>query len=281
MEENQNDTQNGSGPKVSIVVTCYNLGGYLQEALDSIAAYANPSEYEVIIVDDGSTDPATIAFLNGLPAEKYRLLRQHNQGLSQARNNGIAIARGPYIVPFDADNRLRPAMIREVIAVLDTHPEVDIVHGDAEYFEGRTGRWVNAPHDFKRMIERNRIDACAGYRRTLWARLGGYDTKMRLGLEDWEFWLRAAVAGARFHYVPEILFDYRVRTGSMLSDTVKRQSEIVEYVFQKPELAFLRSLREHYLELLGKERDPKILTGRDHLRLLLGQIRKRLPFQNH
>lgn len=266
-------------PKVSIVLTCYNLGAYMQEALDSIAQYPVREDYEVIIVDDGSTEPETVAYLDGLSVSEYRLIRQENQGLAQARNNGIAVARGAYIIPFDADNRLRPAMIREVIQVLDTRPEVDIVHGDAEYFEGRTGRWVNQPMAFHRMLERNRIDACAGFRRVLWERLGGYDPNMpAMGLEDWDFWLRAAVAGSQFHYVPEILFDYRVRQVSMLTDTAKKRKTIVEYMFNKRELAFLRDMRTDYLRLLEAERKPPP-TGRQHLRAAWNLLLKRFSLR--
>lgn len=264
-------------PKVSIVLTCYNLGAYLQEALDSIAAYPEKQDYEVIIVDDGSTDPATVELLDHLDPDAYILLRQGNTGLGNARNNGISLAQGAYIIPFDADNRLRPAMIAQTIAVLDSRPDVDIVYGDADYFGERTGRFVMGPHDLKYLLERNRIDACAGYRKTLWDNLGGYDGAMPvMGYEDWDFWLRAAISGAHFHKTQGILFDYRVRSNSMLVGTMKNRDLIIDHMFNKPALQPLRELRPAYLELLRKERNAVVLTGRGHLRMAFNLLRKRL-----
>ncbi|MCO6483498.1 MAG: glycosyltransferase [Flavobacteriales bacterium] len=264
-------------PKVSIVLTCYNLGAYLQEALDSIAAYPEKRDYEVIIVDDGSTDPATVAVLDGLDPAAYVLLRQANMGLGQARNNGISMARGTYIIPFDADNRLRPAMIAQTIAVLDSTPDVDVVYGDAEYFGERSGRFAMGPHGLEFLLERNRIDACAGFRKELWQRLGGYDWMMPvMGYEDWDFWLRAGVAGASFHKVPEILFNYRVRGGSMIKEAALHLDQVTAYIFNKPELRNLAGVRNTLQALRAKAKAIPNYTGRDHLRLMLQLLVKRI-----
>ncbi|MBK8614355.1 MAG: glycosyltransferase family 2 protein [Flavobacteriales bacterium] len=118
-------------PKVSIVVTCYNLGAYVQEALDSIAAYTGPAQVEVIVVDDGSTEAATRAVISGLDRSRCTVLEQSNMGLAKARNNGIALATGSYIISLDADNRIHPAFIERSIAILDQEPEVGVVYGDA------------------------------------------------------------------------------------------------------------------------------------------------------
>lgn len=264
-------------PRISIIVTCYNLGAYLPEALDSLSGYPHKEHYEVILIDDGSTDPETIRILDGLDTSRYRVVRQANMGLAKARNNGIRMAQGEYIIPLDADNRLRPAMIESVLSVLDAEADVDIVYGDAEYFGERTGRRIVGEFDFRLLLERNRIDACAGFRKSLWERMGGYDEEMpHMGLEDWDLWLRASVAGYRFHYIPEVLFDYRVRDGSMLVGTVKNMEQIEAYIFNKPELRFLGSLRSSYLMLLADSKSRKVLTGRDHLRLLLAQAKARI-----
>lgn len=261
-------------PSLSVVITCYNLGAYLEEALGSVPL---TDQVEVIVVDDGSTDPRTIDVLVRLDPQRCRVMRQPNLGLAKARNNGIREARGRYIVPMDADNRIRPAMIDQVIGVLDRQPDVDIVYGDAAYFGDRTARWSVGAFDFARMIERNRIDACAGFRKELWERVGGYDERMPvMGYEDWDFWLRCAVQGASFHYVQEMLFDYRVREGSMLSDAMKNRHLLEEYIFNKPELRFLLPLRTAYLEYLRRERNPPVLTGRVLLRLLAQRIRNRI-----
>jgi hypothetical protein len=90
----------------------------------------------------------------------------------------------------------------------------------------------------------NYIDACALYRRAMWEWVGGYDEKMRMGWEDWDFWMRAALRGWRFVHLDDIAFDYRVRTGSMLSDTNRRKPELAKYIFGKPGNEILRALRD-------------------------------------
>ncbi|MBX2982316.1 MAG: glycosyltransferase [Flavobacteriales bacterium] len=268
-------------PHVSVIITCFNLGAYLHEALGSIGLDVHVP-VEVIVVDDGSTDPATIQILDSMDPQRFTLLRQRNMGLAAARNNGIKAAQGKYIIPLDADNRLRPAMISQVVSVLAARPEVDIVFGDAQYFGEREGRFRMGPADLSAMLERNRIDACAGFRKGLWERVGGYDEQMPvMGYEDWEFWLRSLISHADFHYTDEVLFDYRVREGSMLSNTIKHREVIVEYIFNKPEFRHLRELRRAYVSMLERERNPRTQTGRELMNLLVERIKERiLPTQS-
>ncbi len=263
-------------PKVSIVVTCFNLGAFLQEALDSIAQYPHPEQCEVIIVDDGSTELDTVHVLDALDTQRYRVIRQQNTGLGKARNNAIRMAQGEYIIPLDADNHLLPTMIERTIKVLDDEPGIEVVYGDLCRF-GEDDRMDRVgPYDFGRLYRSNYIDACAGFRKSLWERIGGYDESMPvMGFEDWDFWLRASVAGARFRYVPEAFFNYRVRKGSMLSNTNANKPILVEYMFNKPELKFLHDLRREHMRLLEIVNKPP-LTGRDHLAKALSLFRKRL-----
>ena len=94
------------GVKVSIVVTCYDLGAYLVEALESIPRDSALGPVEVVVVDDGSKDPLTRAVVDGLDRQRFKVIVQPNMGLAKARNNGVAHASGQYIIPLDADNRL-------------------------------------------------------------------------------------------------------------------------------------------------------------------------------
>ena len=262
-------------PKVSVVVTCYNLGAYVQEALDSIAAYTGPAQVEVIVVDDGSTDAATRAVIAGLDRSRCTVLEQTNMGLAKARNNGIALATGSYIISLDADNRIHPAFIERSIAILESVPEVGVVYGDAMYFEGRTGPWKVGAFDFTRLVQSNYIDACACYRRSIWERVGGYDEHMpHMGWEDWDFWLRCSVAGVQFRYVEEAFFDYRVRAGSMIHDTRKREVELVAYIFAKPQLRFLAPLREQFMRLKRGSREH--LSNGELLGLLTQRFRAKV-----
>ena len=221
---------------LSIIIPCYNQGEYLLEALSSVQACLD-QVYEVIIINDGSNDPLTINLFSYLKEQGYTVLDQNNQGLSSARNNGIAKASGRYILPLDADNKIRPDYILKGIEILDQHPEIGVVYGKPEWF-GELGRSWEMPERFdpNKLILGNYIDACAVYRRSLWEDCGGYDPHMPVAaLEDWDFWLSAVERGWKFHYIPEVLFDYRVRDNSMATqcDLPENRSRLLKYICTK------------------------------------------------
>ena len=113
-------------PLISVIIPCYNQGQYLAESIGSALA-SDYQELEIIVVDDGSTDPETIALLDQLAYSKTRLIRQENRGLAAARNWGIAEAQGTYILPLDADDRIGPQYISQAVAALAADTELGIV----------------------------------------------------------------------------------------------------------------------------------------------------------
>lgn len=119
-------------PKVSVVVAAYNHALELTEAVDSVLAQ-DIEEYELIVVDDGSTD-GTEALLRGY-GERLRYVRQPNAGPGAARNTGIALARGEYVAFCDADDRQLPHRLRVQRDVLDARPEVALVFSDFKEWE--------------------------------------------------------------------------------------------------------------------------------------------------
>ena len=94
-------------PKVSVIIPCYNQGACLEEAVDSVLAQTF-QDFEILVVNDGSTDEATIRMLGKYERPKTRVIHTDNQGLAMARNNGIREARGAYILPLDADDKIGP-----------------------------------------------------------------------------------------------------------------------------------------------------------------------------
>jgi glycosyltransferase involved in cell wall biosynthesis len=248
--------------KVSIVIPCFNQGAMLREALASVEQVRNANLLEVIIVDDGSSEAQTRKILDELEHEGHCVLRQPNRGVSAARNAGIRLANGEFILPLDSDNRLRDVYLDEGVCVLRETPNLDVIYSDAEYFGERDGRWHVPEFDLLLLVRTNFIDACALYRKNLWQEVGGYDEHKPLsGWEDWDFWLRVASHGGTFVHLNNIGFDYRVRKDSMIVKTVgfdyrvrrdssdlvsisPRAAELVDYIFGKPELACYKLLRE-------------------------------------
>jgi glycosyltransferase involved in cell wall biosynthesis len=111
------ETPTGQG-KVSIVIPCYNAGAMLREALASVEQVRNANLLEVIVVDDGSSEAETRKILSELEQTDYRVVPQPNRGLGVARNAGIRLAKGEFILPLDSDNRVRGVYINEAVSVL-------------------------------------------------------------------------------------------------------------------------------------------------------------------
>jgi glycosyltransferase involved in cell wall biosynthesis len=222
-------------PRVSIIIPCYNHGHYIREAIQSVEKCNDKSLYEIIIVNDGSTDAPTIDTLRKLTAEGYHVINQANQGLGRTRNNGIKVAAGEYILPLDSDNRIRPEYIIESIKIMDRKPDIAMVYGDAEFFEGKTGRHIIGEFNLQQLMLENRIDACAVFRKSVWEAVGGYDEKMPvMGFEDWDLWLNMTFKNYKFYYINEIMYDYRVVANSMLQSINPLKKKILnQYMDEK------------------------------------------------
>jgi glycosyltransferase involved in cell wall biosynthesis len=204
---------------VSVVIPCFNDRDFLLDAVASVERHAT-DESELIVVNDGSTERRTLEILAGLRGLGYRVVDQANAGLSAARNAGIERARGRYVLPLDADNRIGPGFLGPAVVHLDSHPESGMVYGDRQLIGWRTGKVRVPPFDLGAVLRSNYIDACAVIRREVWEACGGYDTKLT-GLEDWDFWLGAARRGWRFHHLGDVVFDYRVRPGSLVEASLR------------------------------------------------------------
>lgn len=236
-------------PLLSVVIPCFNHGSYIQDALTSVAEIKGIA-YEVIIVNDGSTDAFTIQKLAELEAEGYQVIHQTNSGLAATRNRAIAAAKGIYILPLDADNKIRPEYVYKAIPLLESK-ETDIVYCRPEFFGNVTsGRdYETRSFDILDLSIENYIDACAVYRKDMWEKLGGYDPDMPfMGQEDWEFWIHAYSKGYRFTFLNEQLFFYRVVGNSMIAQmsAADKTSLNHQYLVRKHAEYFSESYRRLY-----------------------------------
>jgi glycosyltransferase involved in cell wall biosynthesis len=201
---------------VSVILTCYNLGAYLPEALQSALAQTHP-DLEVLLIDDGSTDPETIKVLDSLaPHPRLRVLRTINQGVARARNYGITQATGEYILPLDADDRIRPEYAARAAAILDAHPDVVFVGCHYRTFGLRQAEYRPKEYRLPDMLVENVVPISSVFRRSVWEEAGGYSPELN-SIEDWDLWIGMLEHGGRGVVIPEILFEYRVRSNSNLS----------------------------------------------------------------
>ncbi|HWQ14787.1 MAG TPA: glycosyltransferase family A protein [Roseiflexaceae bacterium] len=253
---------------VSVVITCYNLGAYLEEALHSALAQTYP-EVEVLVVDDGSTDPATVAVLDRLPAHpRLRVLRTPNQGVARARNYGFAQARGEYILPLDADDRIHPEYVARAAAVLDACPEVGFVGCHYRLFGERQGEYRPQGYHLPDLLVENVVPIASLLRRRCWQETGGYCPELN-SIEDWDLWIGIVERGYRGAVLPEILFEYRVRPNSNLSlvrdpDVYQRRMALL---YERHRALFDRHV---YEVLRGKDRQYAILH--QHMQWLEQQV---------
>jgi glycosyltransferase involved in cell wall biosynthesis len=211
-------------PKVSVIIPCYNQGEYIEEAINSVLAQTF-KDYEIIIINDGSTDKKTNLILSNLRVKHATLISTPNRGLSGARNNGIKKARGEYILPLDADDRIDPTYLEKASKLLDRDPLLKIVYCKAFTFGERKGSWKLPEYSHKKMLFRNLIFCSALFRKKDWKEVGGYSPKMSGGWEDWDFWLSLIERGGKVKCIQEVLFYYRLTKDSM-TKSMNKESRI-------------------------------------------------------
>ena len=202
-------TTDGLGPRVSIVIPVFDAGRYLARALASAAAQTY-RDFEVMVVDDGSTDPRTRAILqraSGSPG--VTVYRTENRGPSAARNFAIERARGEYILSLDADDYLAPAYLERTVPLLDADPALGVVYTWVGLVGGHHGVWKTGGFSLSKLLSRCTIHVTSLYRRRLWEEVGGYDPRFVESCEDWDLWLGAATRGWQGRCVPEVLVYYR------------------------------------------------------------------------
>lgn len=212
----------GPAPLVSVVIPYHRLADHLEEAAASAAAQTHPA-IELIVVDDGSADPADAAVLARV-RERHgaRVVTQSGHGLSHARNTGIALARGDYVLPLDADNALEPGFVARCLAVLQAEPGLGYVTTWSAFIDE-----AGAPLDpgypdgymplgnFDPLADRVNVcgDAVALLPRAVFDRVQ-YSVERPIA-EDWLLYRELREHGLEGHVIPERLVRYRVREGSM------------------------------------------------------------------
>ncbi|MEP7358074.1 MAG: glycosyltransferase family A protein, partial [Anaerolineales bacterium] len=218
-------------PSVSIILPVFNGEKFIAGALATVQAQTLTG-WELIVVDDGSTD-ATPAILAAADAgERRRVIRQANAGLAAARNRGLAEARAPYVAFLDVDDRWHPSYLSEMRAALEAAPRAaaafagwGCIDDDGRPLPQRAllspEQTARLPSDLK---WRNAIlPSALVARRSALAQAGGFDEALA-ACEDWDLWLRLIALGD-FAAVPRIMMEYRVHAGSM--------TENVEHIEQE------------------------------------------------
>jgi glycosyltransferase involved in cell wall biosynthesis len=231
-------------PFISVVIPCYNDGKYLPETIAKLSLQTY-QHFEIIVVNDGSTDPLTLAVLNELSSKNIKVLHKENGRMASARNYGVKQATGSIVVALDADDYFDPSFFEKGISVLATNENVAVVTSYIQLFgEMKKVAKPRGGNEYNFLFT-NQCPACAMVRKSVWDAVEGYDEAMIKGYEDWEFYIRITQKGWLIHVIPEKLLYYRQTTKSVhKNDTLTHRAQLVDYIVSKHKEWYLEKLKE-------------------------------------
>jgi hypothetical protein len=290
------------GPKVSVCIPTYNRAEYLGDAIGSVLEQTM-EDFEIIVYDDASTD-ATVAVVEGFADPRIRYFRQPVRvGISGNRNACLAVARGQYIGWLDSDDRYLPSMLDRQCRVLDAHPEVGLVHGEAVWIDA-AGTPVTMPAPkfppttdtiepglaaFRELCASNYIVVpTVLVRRACYETVGTYNPALQVA-EDSEMWLRIALR-----------YDLAFRTGAIavkrvhptnagrsldMARLVANRVRSIQGIFAHAPRRHAGVRALHHLAVAGSTAQAlwqiHAQFRRDQSRLLLGRLARQAVAANH
>lgn len=223
--------------KVSVIIPYFNSGNLILESIESVinSSYSN---YEIIIVDDGSTDLYSLEILDNLKKQGFIIISQHNKGPGAARNKGVFHSTGEYLLFLDCDNKVKPDYLKLATDILDSANEIGVVYSKPSFFgELSDSEYRFLSRDFSKdtLLAGNYIDMCSIIRREVFNLVGGFDENDALFIcEDWDFWIRISQTNWKFHFIDQELYEYRVRNESLMgtSDQIRKE-KMLHYLGMK------------------------------------------------
>lgn len=226
-------------PRISVVIPTYNRQGLVVEAIESVLAQTY-SEFEIIVVDDGSTDGTTARLQPYLDRIAYK--KQNNQGLAAARNTGIRLTQGEFVCFLDDDDLWEPTKLATQIEFADAHPEYALLATEIQGIDtekNKIGKSKSLKYEIRNgMVVEHLLFAnwiapsTAMVRRKCLDEVGGFDEDIRSFGEDWVMWMRLA---SKFpvYFIPEPLVLYRYHSGQMSLDRPEEQFRSLMLCLQK------------------------------------------------
>jgi glycosyltransferase involved in cell wall biosynthesis len=233
-----------TSPKVSIITSTYNRSYLVGDAIRSVQAQTF-TDYEMIIVDDGSPDN-THDVVTGFDDPRIRYVYQPNAGLAAGRNTAIRHSRGEYVAFLDDDDLYLPHNLQTQLAMLESRPEIGWTTGGYQVtnMEGEVGyehqAWLEYPQlDLHTWLFHCPTCPSAVVMRRAWLeRVGGFDEQLPQ-TEDWDLWLRLAYAGCQMACVESIVCQYRLHNLNMVHNAVKQKRGTIlmlDKFFANPQL---------------------------------------------
>src|ERR1035437_10052622 len=201
--------------KVSVIIPCYNQGKFIEETIQSVLV-STYSDLEIIVGNDGSNDLFTNELLRTKSWPKTKIYNIPNNGVSHARNFGISQSAGKYILPLDSDDKIDKTYLEKAIRVFEKNDNALLVYCQVIFFGRKKGRMLLPKFSMELMLGQNVIFCSAVFKRNDFEKTKGYNSNMKWGLEDWDFWLSLLEIGGtgQVIQIDEPLFFYRIKAHS-------------------------------------------------------------------
>lgn len=267
-------------PLVSVIIPAYNAAGFIGETLTSVFSQTY-SNYEVIVVNDGSPDAEQLEKVLAPFRDRLTYLEQENKGPSAARNNAIGKARGEFVAFLDSDDSWLPDYLEEQIKLIRSEPGFDMVYSDALLFgdSSLSGRSFmecapsTGPVTFESLLlyQTSVITSGTVVRRQAVIDAGLFDERF-IRCEDFDLWIRLAHRGARIGFQEQVLARHRTHDASLAANEIAMIESQVE-VLKKAKQTLALSEAEHKLidrqlencaAQIERERGKQYLANRDY-----------------
>jgi glycosyltransferase involved in cell wall biosynthesis len=224
---------------IDAVITSYNQKEMILQAVHSLLKqFVLPSQ--IIIVDDGSTDPESLSILKQIESNTenkipVRIQYQDNQGVSAARNTGIHMTSAPFVLVLDGDDTLEPSYIESVMELLQDDPKVIAASSWIQTFGAMNVLVRPDGGDLISFLSHNCCPAAHILRRNVFDRFNGYDESMRTGFEDWEYFISMLETepDAYIGMVERPLINYRTAPASANIASMDQRMELMRYIMEK------------------------------------------------
>jgi glycosyltransferase involved in cell wall biosynthesis len=210
--------------KLSVVIPYHNMGNYIDECIQSVTD-SSYKRIEILVINDGSTDAYSIKKLDSLREKKgLTVIDRPNEGLAATRNGGAVIAKGEYLAFLDADDKVAPSYYEKAVLALVQNNNVFFAGSWVQYFENSNDVWPAFTPQPPYALVHNPVNSSGlVYKRNAFLAGGLNDHQTNYGLEDYESVISMLHNGLNGIVLPEILFYYRVRSGSMFRNITREK----------------------------------------------------------
>lgn len=221
---------------VSVVIPCFNNETTIEETISSVIAQRFQS-FEIIVVDDGSTDNSVAVVKKVIaknPEKKINIVSQENGGPSRARNTGASHAIGKYLMFLDGDDKIHEDYLQMTVELLEKDSSLNVVYSNAEFFDAKKGKWKLKDFDAQKLLMENMIFISAVTRKSVFDAVGGFDERINY-CEDWDLWISIVFKFGGVHKINKTLFYYRKRKdSSSLSDKMNHKiHDSIDFIYKK------------------------------------------------